>query len=63
MSRYDEHGPVDLPDQDYGPEWWAMGQEYCVCGHPYDLHGSEGRCQFEDANRCECEGFRALANQ
>lgn len=66
MSRYDEHGPVDVDVHEHGPEWWAMGREVCRCGDPVDDHpedpvGGLFPCRRLD---CNCPDFLpALDNQ
>ena len=58
---HDVHGDVDAGiEREYGPEWWAMGGEYCTCEHHYDVHGSEGHCQIEG---CVCGDWMPLDNQ
>lgn len=72
MSRHNEHGPIQEPERAYGPEWWAMGAELCVCGHRLDEHvdppvtGYERVCvcaHTQSAHSptccwCNCVGFR-----
>jgi hypothetical protein len=69
MIHHDEHGPVDVDLRENGPEWWAMGGEYCKCGHHVDGHLQQhlgtpqyvaGRCLVAD---CDCLAFRPLDNQ
>jgi hypothetical protein len=68
-EHHDEHGPVRDVDPEYGPEWWALGVEYCQCGHHYDAHliqkvgpneAIKGACIGPS---CECSHFRPLDNQ
>lgn len=60
---------VDEDLRDHGPEWWAMGREYCTCEHHYDAHLIQsprpgefvkGACI---APSCDCREFRPLDNQ
>lgn len=68
-THHDEHGDVDVPERDHGPEWWAMAGEVCQCEHHVDEHHQfnlgtpryfAGGCMAPD---CVCSKFRPLDNQ
>lgn len=62
MSRYDEHGPVEEVEREYGPEWWALDGELCQCHHRLSTHvelvdgSTSGGTRFACA-LCPCRDF------
>lgn len=47
-----------LPDVEFHPgEVWVDDDEFCMCGHELDCHGTGRKCNIDG---CVCSGFRPM---